>query len=237
MLVCLLMNFKSISVVVPAYNEEENIGHCIEGLLNQTVPPNKIIIVDNNSKDSTAKIVSNYPVKLIRESKQGLTPARNRGFNEANTDLIAKTDADSRPQSDWVEKLLRGFEKPNTVGVGGTVSFFGTSNPKFKTGLQNLLYFKLSKAILKHEVLNGPNYALTKDVWLKVKSSICLLDSEVHEDLDISMHIAKYGDIFLDRDNVMPISGRRFNNNPKSIYVDYPLRMYRTLFIQKHQWD
>src|ERR1035437_9820650 len=84
-----------VSVVIPAYNEEKYIGACLDSLMDQKEKPDEIIVVNNNSTDNTAKIVKKYPVRLINEEQQGMIPARNRGFNEAKFEIIARTDADT----------------------------------------------------------------------------------------------------------------------------------------------
>lgn len=60
-----------ISVIVPVYNGEMITGDCIESILSQNYPKEKIEIfnVDNNSKDNTAKIIKRYPVRYILEDK------------------------------------------------------------------------------------------------------------------------------------------------------------------------
>ncbi|HEX8932548.1 MAG TPA: glycosyltransferase family A protein, partial [Patescibacteria group bacterium] len=98
-----------ISVIIPAYNEEKYIGACIESLLKQNRLPDEIIVVNNNSTDQTAAIASQYPVKVINEKEQGITPARNRGLNEAQYDIIARTDADTILPPDWIEKIKKHF--------------------------------------------------------------------------------------------------------------------------------
>ncbi len=63
-----------ISVVVPAYNEEAVIERCLNALVNQIVPVDEILVVDNNSTDRTAEIAEKYReygVRVIRETVQG----------------------------------------------------------------------------------------------------------------------------------------------------------------------
>ncbi|MDG2385147.1 MAG: glycosyltransferase family A protein [Pirellulaceae bacterium] len=98
-----------LSVVIPFYNAEQYIEQCIEGLLLQSLPTNdfEIIMVDNNSTDLSAKIVGRYPqIHLLQETKQGSYAARNRGISAAKGELVALTDPDCVPRSDWLEQAL-----------------------------------------------------------------------------------------------------------------------------------
>lgn len=97
-----------ISVVVPFYNSERYIALCIEGLLSQRYPRERyeIIMIDNNSTDRSAKIVKRYPhVKLLSEERQGAYAARNRGIKEAKGEVIAFTDPDCIPLSNWLQEI------------------------------------------------------------------------------------------------------------------------------------
>lgn len=108
-----------ISVVVPFYNAQQYISHCIEGLLAQDYPAGdyEIVTVDNNSKDSSAGIVKGYPrVKLVSEEKQGSYAARNRGLREAKGEIIAFTDPDCIPSGNWLREIEAVMSDPR-VGI------------------------------------------------------------------------------------------------------------------------
>lgn len=115
----------SVTVIVPAFNEERNIEDCVESLIKTKFPQKEIIIVDDCSTDRTAQIVSNYPVKLIRREKRGgVSAARNTGIGNAKTKIIAFTDADCMVPQDWLTKLVNTLirtttDDPKVAGVGG----------------------------------------------------------------------------------------------------------------------
>lgn len=88
-----------ISVVIPAYNAEPYIACAIESCLQQTEPPDEIVVVDDASSDHTAEIAERFGrlVRVIRLSKNGgLSIARNQGVEASTGDWIAFLDAD-----DW----------------------------------------------------------------------------------------------------------------------------------------
>ena len=79
------MSRPRISVVIPAYNEESMIGACLHAVLAQSRPAAEVIVVDNNSTDRTAEIRHDFRdhVTVLREERQGVQHARNRGLNAA----------------------------------------------------------------------------------------------------------------------------------------------------------
>lgn len=191
----------TVSVVIPAYNEEAYLGQCLDSLLAQTVPPDEIIVVDNNSRDATGNIARQFKgVKVISEKEQGIVHARNAGFDAAQSDIIARCDADSILPKTWVKQIRDSFARGDIAAISGPCTFYDL--PKqlshFKAALKSshtLVYFKGSKAMLGHEVLFGSNMAITQDIWHRVRDQVCLDETKMHEDTDLSVHIAATGGI------------------------------------------
>jgi len=102
-----------ISVVVPAYNEEKNIGQCLTALKNQDYPSKnyEIIVVDNNSTDKTAQIANEMGVRVVPEEKQGYVFALRKGCSQAKGEIITITDADALVPKDWLKKIYQAFQK------------------------------------------------------------------------------------------------------------------------------
>ena len=110
-----------ISVIIPAYNAEQYIAKAIESCLEQTIPPDEIIVADDCSTDRTAEIAAGFPapVRLLRlEKNSGVPVARNRAVEASTGDWLAFLDAD-----DWflprkLELQRRCIaENPNAVVV------------------------------------------------------------------------------------------------------------------------
>jgi cellulose synthase/poly-beta-1,6-N-acetylglucosamine synthase-like glycosyltransferase len=117
-----------VSVIVPIYNGESDLPDLSECLRSQTYPPEGVeyLLVDNNSSDRTPSLIE---TAVEEASSQGLTfchleenqiqsayAARNRGIRDATSEILAFTDADCRPQPDWLEKLVQPFADPR-VGI------------------------------------------------------------------------------------------------------------------------
>lgn len=115
-----------ISVVVPFHNVEEYIEDCIRALLSQNYPQNcyEIIMIDNNSTDGSAKIVQRYPqIRLLSEPKMGAYAARNRGIAESRGEIIAFTDSDCSPCTDWLQRIREALVCPEVYVVQGSLHF------------------------------------------------------------------------------------------------------------------
>ncbi len=113
-----------VSIVVPAHNETDSLGTCLEGLLAQDYPARRreIIVIDNGSTDDTGAVLSRYPVIALQEPRQGSYLARNRGIRQARGEIIAFIDADCQPRSStWLRSLIDGHQDP---AVGAFVGEF-----------------------------------------------------------------------------------------------------------------
>lgn len=99
-----------ISVVIPVRNEEDSIDELLAGLLDQTLPPNEIVVTDGGSRDATTSIIQGYidrgaPVRLIHTN--GALPGRGRNLAAADAtgDWLAFTDGGIRPDPNWLAAL------------------------------------------------------------------------------------------------------------------------------------
>lgn len=223
-----MLNNLKVSVVIPAYNEERYIRRCLESFGRQEVLPDEIIIVDNNCTDKTREICKEFPVKVISERQQGMIFARNSGFNSAKYKIIARTDADAILPKDWIKKIKQNFSANNIDALGGAVFFYDL--PLSLKFFWEVFVFIVGR-ILKDNVLIGPNMAITKNTWKKVRNKVCLNETRVHEDTDLTIHIKKNGGIIsYDKSLLVGMSGRRIKNNPFSFFVEYPIRLIKTLY-------
>lgn len=100
-----MWNMKKVSVVLPAYNEEENIKNAVESFLN-TGFVDEVVVVNNNSKDRTVEEVQKTRARLVHESRQGYGAALTRGLQEAEGDYIIMAEPDNTFLSRDVIKLL-----------------------------------------------------------------------------------------------------------------------------------
>ena len=105
-----------VSVVVPCYNGAKYLRETIQSVLAQDLPVLEIIVVDDGSTDDSADIAESFgaPVRVIRQSNQGESVARNRGIDEARGDWVAFLDADDL----WTPDKMAEQAKLMSPGVG-----------------------------------------------------------------------------------------------------------------------
>jgi len=223
-----------ISVIVPAYNEEAYIRNCLESLTKQEIMPDEILVINNNSTDKTVAIAKQFPVRIINEKKQGITHARNRGFDEAQYEVIARTDADTIVPPDWIKRIKKNFQDKKLVALSGPAHFYElpdmVNSSKFTTEA-SFSYIRLFKQLMKHDCLYGPNMALRKSAWEKIRTEVCLDDKEVHEDIDLAIHLAPVGKVHFDYTFIVESSFRRWKKIDP--YFEYMNRLVKS--IRKHK--
>jgi glycosyltransferase involved in cell wall biosynthesis len=182
-----------VSIVIPVYNEADNLAACLESIAQQTARPLEVIVVDNNSNDATAQIAARYPfVTLLHEPKQGVVHARNRGFNAARGEIIGRIDADSRLAPNWVSEVTNAFRNPALACASGTVRYHDMSFRHIVNRIDLTIRRWLAAQLDNEVAMQGANMALRRSVWLEVRGNTCDV-SGMHEDFDLGIHIAKGG--------------------------------------------
>ena len=126
-----------VYIIIPAHNEEKYIHNTLESLCNQTVLPDKILVVNDNSTDKTEEIVNSYIAKnklinILKISSSGehipgskVINAFNAGLNEldGNYDIICKFDADLIFPENYIETIIHYFKKDDQIGLAGGFCF------------------------------------------------------------------------------------------------------------------
>ncbi len=192
----------SVSIVIPAYNEESVIRQCLIAAVYQTVPADEIIVVDNRSTDHTRRIVRQMqkeypesPILLLHQStEQGLIPTRNFGLNRASADVLGRIDADSVLEPDWVEQVQKAFLDPTVSAVTGPVIYYDMPLRRFGLKADDKMR-QLMLRLAKHQYhfLFGSNMALRRSAWEEIRSETCRDErDEMHEDIDLSLHLADH---------------------------------------------
>jgi glycosyltransferase involved in cell wall biosynthesis len=115
-----------ISAIVPIYNREAYLAEAIASILNQSMPPTEVIVVDDGSSDRSGEIVKSFPaVRYHYQTNQGAAAARNQGVRLATGDFFAFLDSDDLWLLDKLERQLAAFAKNNHLdAVFGQVRQF-----------------------------------------------------------------------------------------------------------------
>lgn len=122
-----LLQYPSLSVLIAAFNEEEQIQECVESVLKQEYPGElEIIVIDDGSTDRTLSVLKSlhFPqLKVIAANHGGKASALNQGLGAATHDLIATIDADSCLYRNALQRIVGRLlaDPPDTVAVAGSV--------------------------------------------------------------------------------------------------------------------
>lgn len=228
---------KRVSVVVPAYNEEQNIVPCLVALEQQIIKPFEVIVVNNRSTDRTAQLVEEFALlhpefslTLLHQSEyQGLIPTRNLGFDSVSGDIIGRIDADSRVLPDWVAAVTVALEHGELSAVTGPVSYYDMPFEKFWSSFDHYarrMFLFLGK---EYHFLFGSNMALTKDAWIGIREVASRDEADLlHEDIDLAITLQRNEyKVGYARQMRAAISSRRIDT-PKADFYHYVGRFGRT---------
>src|SRR5438270_8586377 len=102
----------SISIIIPALNEEKMIGRCLESLTRLTFAQDRfeVLVVDNGSRDNTLAIVESFKdrfnLKVLQQAGVRISALRNLGARTASGDILAFLDADCLASAEWLDRIF-----------------------------------------------------------------------------------------------------------------------------------
>jgi len=135
------MHRPTISVIIPVYNGERYLSEAIESTLSQTFLPIEVIVVDDGSTDSSAKVAKRFgkSVQYVFQSNNGTGVARNQGINLATGDFFAFIDQDDLWVEDKLDRQMSVFTAyPEAEMVFGHVQQF--HSPELKEHIKQKIY-------------------------------------------------------------------------------------------------
>lgn len=111
---------RSVSVIVPAYNNERTLRECLTAVYAQSHPPDEVVVVDDASTDHTREVAGGFPVVLLESPvNRGPAAARNRGIQASRGEVLFFVDADCAPSADAIGNALRILAEPDVACVHG----------------------------------------------------------------------------------------------------------------------
>ena len=131
-----------VSIIIPAWNEEEGILRTLISLANtNTKYEAELLIIDNNSTDGTAYLLKSLGVKTLIETKQGVGHARTCGLNNAKGKYILSGDSDTIYPAGWITAMVDGMIKNEEVYcIGGSYSFLPSdTTPRWQYALYEFM--------------------------------------------------------------------------------------------------
>jgi cellulose synthase/poly-beta-1,6-N-acetylglucosamine synthase-like glycosyltransferase len=121
-----------VSIVIPVKNEERILGRCLDAIHALDYPPGcvEVIVADSLSTDAGRRIAEEQGAKVVPNAGQTVVAGRNRGFEVAQGEFVAFTDADCIVRRDWLQAGLDAFRSDAAIaGVGGLTLFPGEASP------------------------------------------------------------------------------------------------------------
>jgi len=165
-----------VSVVIATVDRPAGLARCLDALLSGTALPGEIIVVDQGSDDATATMIRNrqrspVPLLHIRQERLGLSCSRNLGVSRARHRLVAVTDDDCVPDSEWVAAIDQAFgvESPpdaltgRILPVGPPVE--GTYVVSARPSTQRT---EFTGKVVPWDVGSGANFATTRQCFITV---------------------------------------------------------------------
>ncbi|MDD3474306.1 MAG: glycosyltransferase family 2 protein [Candidatus Dojkabacteria bacterium] len=192
----------TVSIIIPALNEELYIERCLKSLRNQSIALQypqyfEYILVDNGSRDNTIKLATSYVDKIIVSPKGKLT-ARNIGTLYSKGNIIVAVDADIEFPYHWLNTLLKPFNNPDTVAVSGSIidnNYPGVPKPLYILGAT------LGRTIVYPQRMMGGNCSYYKHLfYLSGQFNTSINQTDVkqmvqEEELGFGKRLSKYGKV------------------------------------------
>jgi glycosyltransferase involved in cell wall biosynthesis len=155
------------SVVIRAFNEEKHIGRLLSGILQQSLPPLEIVLVDSGSTDATLAIAAQFPVRVVHIQPQEFSFGRslNRGLSTVQGEFAVLASAHVYPvYADWIEQLLRPFEDSQVALTYGRQQ--GSETTRFSEHQVLARWFpERSVPRQSHPFCNNANAAVRLALW------------------------------------------------------------------------
>jgi len=192
-----------ISVIIPTYNRKKTLARAIQSVLNQSLSPFEILIIDDGSNDGTEEWVKkNFPnIKYIYQNNHGVSSARNIGIENAYGDWVAFLDSDD----EWLPNKL--YEQVKAIDSNPEIKFFHTNEIWIRNGIR-------VNQMKKHKKYGGYIFEKCLDIC-RISPSSALIQKEVFDNIGIfdeSLRVCEDYDFWLRITSKYPV-----------VFLDVPL--------------
>ena len=142
-----------VSIIIPCRNEEKYIGRCLDSIIAQYYPKEKleILVIDGMSEDGTRKIVKKYSkkyhfIKLLENPKRFTPFGLNIGVKNARGEIIMRMDTHTTYEKDYISKCLKYLKEYNVDNVGGIMKTLPAKNTLLAKAIANCLSHRFGSA-------------------------------------------------------------------------------------------
>jgi len=198
-----------ISVVIPAFNEQNCLGQTLDALraaIEQCTVPVDVIVVDNESRDDTAKIARDAGATVVQETVHNVARVRNTGAHAASGDVLVFLDADVLVPPHFVARVVEQMSAPDCCGGAADVSH----QPSSKIVRAYLLGWRVLGRMLG--MAQGAAQFCRREAYERLGGYNESL--YMGEDVDFYWRLRKLGSVAFLRDVQVVASPRRFDRWP-----------------------
>lgn len=227
-----------LSVVIPAYNEEKYIHTPLQSLSEQDYQNFEIIVCLNNCTDRTEKIVKSYinrgklNIKIVKENHKGVAYARDAGFRNSSSEIIASADADTFYPPEWAGLIIKNFSKNKWDCIYGPVYIKSDSRfLKLAARYFFTIFLKISNLWGNYN-LNGMNFAIRSKAFTEIGGFNKAWKSAEDVYIGIKLKEMKYRVGFIN-DLKVYTHDRRFKRG-KFLELKHHIKNYINIFIKKN---
>ena len=188
-------NYADISVIIPCYNSYKTIERALNSVVNQSLLPREIILVDDCSTDKTLELLNNFKknnleyniIILPLEKNVGAASARNRAWDIAKSYFIAFLDSDDMWHPQKLELVFEALKDDSIKFIGHSYTLENNFDKKFN--LEKLSKVSFTKLLLK-------NFAVTPSIIIKKEICEYFDETMTHtEDHELWLRIALKTDV------------------------------------------
>ena len=192
-----------ISVIIPTFNRKKTLGRAIQSVMNQSLSPFEILIIDDGSNDGTEEwIKENFQdIKYIYQNNHGVSSARNIGIENAYGDWVAFLDSDD----EWLPNKLN--EQVKAIESNPEMKFFHTNEIWIRNGVR-------VNQMKKHKKYGGFIFEKCLDIC-RISPSSVLIQKEIFDNIgtfDESLRVCEDYDLWLRIVAIYPV-----------VFLDIPL--------------
>lgn len=198
----------TVSLIIPALNEEKYLPETFTSVKKMDRRPDEIIVVNAQSEDKTAQIATSFGAKIVSVDRRSIGYSRQKGLEAAVGDIVAYTDADTILPINWLTTILNHIEEDHVVGVFG--GFHVPDGPwwyRFYINIIQPFANTLIYAIFKIPFATGQNMAFYRKNALSAGGFP--VDFKIAEDIEIARRVMSTGKIVFRQDFFVTASGRR----------------------------
>jgi glycosyltransferase involved in cell wall biosynthesis len=235
-----------LTVLVPTYRRSKDLERCLEALKRQTHPPDELLVVVRDADEETYEFLRDFevedlPLRVVDVLVPGQVAALNAGLAAATGEIIAITDDDAAPHSDWLERIEAHFLSDVKLGglggrdwmylngilqndlpsfnghqIVGKLKWFGGSTGNHHLGIGQ----PRDVDILKGANMSYRSQAIAN---LRFNEKLRGTGAQVHNDLEFSLSVRKHGwKLIYDPEVAVDhFLGQRFGSDHRTFSFDY----------------